>query len=99
MLDAERLVRHYPDARALLRELKSIGARNAAAGRSRGLTSPRLLARMIAIYEQRRQAGGIPATWEVIYGAAFGGWSRQLGGAAGEAYVPVSGIRRRGSGA
>jgi malonyl-CoA O-methyltransferase len=44
VLDAERLVRHYPEVRALLQELKAIGARNAAATRTRGLTGPKRLA-------------------------------------------------------
>jgi len=62
----------YPDVYALMRELKRIGAGNAASGRSRGLTGPDRLQRMIAAYEQQRTAAGVPATFEVIFGAAFG---------------------------
>ena len=62
----------YPDVYALMRELKRIGARNAASGRSRGLTGRDRLQRMIAAYEQQRSAAGVPATFEVIFGAAFG---------------------------
>jgi malonyl-CoA O-methyltransferase len=62
----------YPDVYALMRELKRIGARNAASQRSRGLTGRDRLQRMIAAYEQRRTAAGVPATFEVIFGAAFG---------------------------
>jgi malonyl-CoA O-methyltransferase len=62
----------YPDVYALMRELKRIGARNAASGRSRGLTGRDRLQRMIAAYEQQRTAAGVPATFEVIFGAAFG---------------------------
>jgi malonyl-CoA O-methyltransferase len=93
VLDTERQLRHYGDVRALLQELRRIGARNAAAARARGLTGPRTLGRMIASYELRRDARGIPATWEIIHGAAFGGAAET--GAAGEAYVPISSIRRR----
>jgi malonyl-CoA O-methyltransferase len=62
----------YPDVYALMRELKRIGAGNAASGRSRGLTGRDRLQRMIAAYEQQRSAAGLPATFEVIFGAAFG---------------------------
>ena len=62
----------YPDVYALMRELQRIGARNAASQRSRGLTGRDRLQRMIAAYEQRRTAAGLPATFEVIFGAAFG---------------------------
>ena len=93
VLDADRLVRHYPQVRALLDELRTIGARNAAATRVRGLTSPRTLARMIDRYEHRRAPQGIPATWEVLYGAAFAAGAP--GGAAGEQVVPLARVRRR----
>ena len=95
VLDAERLVRHYPDVRALLQELKTIGARNAAAARARGLTGPRTLGRMIASYEQRREARGIPATWEIIHGAAFGAGHVEDPAVPGEVHVPISGLKIR----
>ncbi len=69
-IDPHRLL--YPDAYALMRELKRIGARNAASHRSRGLTSRGRLQRMITAYEHRRTPAGLPATFEVIFGAAFG---------------------------
>jgi malonyl-CoA O-methyltransferase len=72
VLDTEHIQRHYADVPTLLRELKTIGAGNATTARPRGLTSPRSLARMIAHYEERREVHGIPATWQIIHGAAFG---------------------------
>ena len=99
VLDADRVVRHYPEVRALMDELRAIGARNAAATRTRGLTGPRTLARMIERYEARRLPQGIPATWEVFYGAAFAGGaapSDVMGERlAGERLVPVSSLRWR----
>lgn len=57
----------HPDVPSLLRQLKKIGASNAAADRPRGLASRRIMQRMIALYEtQYRQAEGIPATYEVV---------------------------------
>ena len=72
VMDIEQHRLCYPDVYALMHELKRIGAHNAAAARARGLTGRSRLQRMIAAYEQRRTASGLPATFEVIYGAAFG---------------------------
>jgi len=100
VLDAERHVRHYPDVRALMRELKTIGAHNAARDRARGLTGRGQLAGMIAAYERGRDARGVPATWEVLYGAAFGRGEAHRADAPRErapalVTVPVSRLRRR----
>jgi malonyl-CoA O-methyltransferase len=73
VMDVEPQLLLYPDVHALMRELKRIGARNAASQRSRALTGRGRLQRMIAAYETRRTAAGLPATFEVIFGAAFGG--------------------------
>jgi malonyl-CoA O-methyltransferase len=72
VVDVEYHHRHYPDAYALMHEIKSIGAANAAFARGRGLTGRRRMQRMIDAYEAQRQAPGLPATFEVIFGAAFG---------------------------
>jgi malonyl-CoA O-methyltransferase len=71
VLDADRYVRHYDDARALMRELKALGAHNVDARRTRGLTGRRAFARMLAAYEGRRVAAGLPATWQVVNAAAW----------------------------
>ena len=72
VMDVERHVQHYPNAHALMHELKRLGARNAICDRSRGLTGRARLQQMLAAYEGRREPAGLPATYEVIYGAAFG---------------------------
>jgi malonyl-CoA O-methyltransferase len=71
VLDVDRHVLHYADAMALMRELKSIGAHNVNAGRSRALTGRQRLARMTAHYETRRTPTGLPATYEVVYATAW----------------------------
>lgn len=91
VLDGEQYLHFHADARDLMRELRDIGARNAAHQRRRGLTSPRQLERAIAAYETLRQPRGLPATWEVLYGAAFGAPPRDEFG------IPVSAIGRRRS--
>lgn len=71
VLDVDRLVLHYPDALSLMHELKSIGAHNVNAGRSRGLTGRQGWQRMLQAYEGLRGPQGLPATWEVVYGVAW----------------------------
>jgi malonyl-CoA O-methyltransferase len=71
VLDTDTHVLHYADAQALMQSLRRLGARNAAHARTRGLTSPRRLQAMIRAYEQARTPQGLPASYEVLYGAAF----------------------------
>jgi malonyl-CoA O-methyltransferase len=72
VLDVDRHLRHYADARALMRELKALGARNLNTQRARGLTGRKAFDRMHAAYESQRQAAGLPATWQVVYAV---GWA------------------------
>jgi malonyl-CoA O-methyltransferase len=64
-------VEEHPDVQHLLHHLKSIGARNAALNRPPGLSSRRVLSRMMALYREFYGRGhSIPATYQVIYGLA-----------------------------
>ncbi len=58
----------YSSVRELLLELKTIGAHNVNQRRPAGLTSPAALRGMIAAYEDFRQDGCLPASYEVIFG-------------------------------
>ncbi len=71
VMDVERLTLEYPDVLALMRELKGSGAHNVAAHRFRGLTGKSRLQEMQQAYEQFRRNDRYPASYEVIYGAAF----------------------------
>lgn len=71
VLDVDRLMRHYPDARVLMRELKAIGAHNIDARRPRGLTGRAAYARMLVAYERLRRRDGLPVTWQVVHAAAW----------------------------
>ena len=97
VLDVDRLELGYPDMRSLMRDLKAIGAHNVTAGRSRGLTGRHRLALAESAYEPLRHAGQLPATYEVIYGAAWGTHGRvgSSVGADGEVHIAPSAIRRR----
>ena len=72
VMDLEQYRLYYPDARSLMRELKRIGARNALRDRTRGLTGRVRMQAMLSAYEALRAPQGLPATYEVIFGAAFG---------------------------
>jgi malonyl-CoA O-methyltransferase len=72
VLDMEMLTMDYTDVMALMRDLKAIGAHNAVTGRRAQLTGKARLRRMLDAYEQFRAGDRYPASWEVIYGAAFG---------------------------
>jgi malonyl-CoA O-methyltransferase len=73
VLDVERFTLTYDDAKSVMRDLKSIGAHNATDGRARGLLGRGYFARLEAQYEQFRQDGKLPATFEVVYGHAWRG--------------------------
>lgn len=71
VMDVENLTVTYATVSGLMRDLRGIGARNAAADRMRGLTGPRRLAAMEHAYERFRADGRLPATYEVVYGTAW----------------------------
>jgi malonyl-CoA O-methyltransferase len=96
VMDVERLTMVYPDVAAITRDLKVIGAHNATAARARGLTGKGRWRAMTEAYERQRQAGLLPATYEVVYGAAWGARGRPAASAQdGEVRIPVHAIRRR----
>ena len=99
VMDREQQVTHYPDVRALMTELRSVGARHAAADRRRSLTGRTRMQSMLKAYEQLRTPAGLPATWEILYGAGFAS-APQAGvvasGGVQEIVVALGTIRSRG---
>ena len=72
VMDVERLTLTYPDVQGLLRDLKAIGAHNAASARPRALTGKARFARFQAAYEAFRDGNGrLPASHEIVYGHAW----------------------------
>jgi len=71
VMDREDLLLTYRDLPALLRDIRDIGAHNAATGRPRGLTGKGRWRDFEAAYERRRDNGVLPATYEVLYGHAW----------------------------
>ena len=72
VLDADHVTMHYADVRALLVDLKGLGATNADRDRPRTLTGKARFKAMLDAYETRRRDGRIPATWEVVTLHAWG---------------------------
>jgi len=72
--DAERIEVSYPDALALLRELRAMGESNAVRGRRPSVTRRETLLRALSIYQQRHGDAleRVPATFEVIF---LHGWA------------------------
>jgi malonyl-CoA O-methyltransferase len=96
VLDVDRHELGYPDALTLMRDLKAIGAHNVTAGRARTLTGRGHLARMQQAYEPWRTESGLPATFEVVYGVAWGARGTAARPArGGEVHIAPGAIRRR----
>lgn len=96
VMDVESLTLTYADVPSVLRDLKAIGAHNAAAARSTSLTGKAHFARFVQAYEVfRRVDGCIPASYETVYGHA---WSpaEQRKPAGSTAVISLSQLRRRG---
>lgn len=74
VVDTDRIVATYPDAFALMRELRAMGESNALAERRRGFTRRATLARAAAIYAETfgRPDGRIPASFEIV---TLTGWA------------------------
>lgn len=78
VMEMEMLTLTYTDLAALMRDLKGLGAHNAAIARRRGLFGKTTWTRLEAAYEAHRAGGRLPATFEVIYGHAWAGDKTRL---------------------
>jgi malonyl-CoA O-methyltransferase len=76
-MDMEYITLTYRDVDTLLRDIRGIGANTVlatdASGGPRGLTGKGRLAAMRRAYEAHRTGEGLyPATYEIVYGLAWG---------------------------
>jgi len=98
VMDREVQVRHYADVYALMKELRAIGASHAASDRRRSLTGRHRMQAMASAYESLREARGLPASWEIICGAAFAGQAQPVPAhavpAGRETAISISAVRR-----
>jgi malonyl-CoA O-methyltransferase len=95
VLDVERYTLSYADVRRLAADLKATGARNATAGRPRGLTGPRKFAAMQSAYETFRSDGRLPATYEVVFGQAWAPATARPRTSDGDTVVSLDDIKRQ----
>jgi malonyl-CoA O-methyltransferase len=71
VMEMEKITLTYGDVRAVMQDLRSIGAHNATAGRAPGMLGKEKWARIVQNYETLRSNGKLPATFEIIYGHAW----------------------------
>lgn len=92
VMDVESLTLTYATVPGLLRDLKAIGAHNAAVARSKTLTGKGHFVRFVQAYESFRRADGqIPASYEAVYGHA---WVPSADLADGTAVISLNQLRR-----
>ncbi len=97
VMDTEHLTLTYKDGMAVMRDLKGMGAHNVTSGRNHGLTGKKKLKYMLKAYEQFRTADEkLPATYEVVYGHAWGNEApaKQQQNDDGTVHIPISQLRR-----
>lgn len=68
LLEVEPQVLYFAELRQLTHELKALGAHNLNPGRSGSLTGRARIRALIDAYERFRTPGGLPATYQVVYG-------------------------------
>ncbi len=78
VMEMEVLTLTYADLKSLMRDLKGMGAHNAAASRARGMMGRTAWRKLEAAYEEFRKDGKLPSSYEVIYGHAWAGDKRRL---------------------
>jgi len=71
VMEMEKLTLTYADAKAVMQDLRSIGAHNATMGRAPGMMGRAAWQRVTENYERLRRDGKRPATFEIIYGHAW----------------------------
>ncbi|MGE3920727.1 MAG: malonyl-ACP O-methyltransferase BioC [Gammaproteobacteria bacterium] len=91
VLDNDLFKLLYNDTNCLMRELKGLGANNTHSARNKALTGKKHWQQMLKNYDTFRDTSDkIPATFEVIYGHA---WGRAIQ-ASNEVSIPISKILR-----
>lgn len=71
VMDVEHFTLTYADLKALMRDLKALGAHNVTQGRPRGLFGRATWQKLQTAYESFRKNAVLPATYEVVYGHAW----------------------------
>lgn len=77
VMEMEKITLTYSDVRAVMQDLKHIGAHNVTAGRNPGLMGKAAWQRVCDNYEKLRRDGRLPATFEILYGHAWKAMPKQ----------------------
>lgn len=93
VMDMEVITLTYDTLEVMLADLRAAGSSCAMLGRRRGLLGRQAWQRVRAAYEAQRQAGKLPATFEVVYGHAWKAAPKQTED--GRAIINLDGLRRR----
>lgn len=95
VMDVESLTLTYTQVPAVLRDLKAIGAHNAARARRTTLTGKAQFARFVRAYEVFRNADGrLPASYETVFGHAWVPLADKPAHTQGPAVVSLEHLRR-----
>lgn len=78
VMEMETITLTYDDVTAVMKDLKSIGAHNATAGRARGMMGKAAWQAVQQNYERQRCDGKLPATFEIVYGHAWKPATKQM---------------------
>jgi malonyl-CoA O-methyltransferase len=78
VMEMEHITLTYENLKGLMKDLKSIGAHNAASDRPRGMLGRQAWGRLENSYERYRIDGRLQATYEVVYGHAWVGDKSKL---------------------
>jgi len=71
VMEMEKITLTYNDVKAVMQDLRSIGAHNATTGRAPGMMGKARWAHIVQNYETLRRDGKLPATFEIVYGHAW----------------------------
>ena len=71
VMDMEYITLTYHDVKAVMQDLRNIGAHNVTAGRAQGMMGKKAWNTVLKNYDTMRRDGKLPATFEVIYGHAW----------------------------
>lgn len=98
VVDMQIIDIHYQSLRQLLQDLKDTGSRGkfttSESNKSPGLMSKEKYQRLVQAYEEYREDGSLPVSYEVIYGYARKSANIQKAGKDNEVRIPVSSIKK-----
>ncbi len=92
VMDVENFTLTYKTVFSLMRELKAIGAHNVTSARPKGLMGKSHIKAVEQRYEQYRQDGVLPVSYEVVYGHA---WKPVVSAQqTGEINIPIDSLKK-----